>query len=78
MKFKEGQILNIENTSHCLLKIIEYNGRVYGFFAAEADKLIYLFYEIRDNGNGYELFKVIDENLNCILLSIFEEMESND
>lgn len=78
MNFKEGQILNIENNNLCLLKIINYQSKVYGLFSLETNKLVYLFYEIVDTGNGYNLFRVVDDYLNSLLLSMFEEIEKND
>lgn len=70
-----GQIFEKNNYEFCLIDIVNYENKKYGLFSLESNKLSYVFYEILESENSYNLLKVNDEQLNFKLLEIFENRE---
>lgn len=70
-----GQIFNKNNATYCVLDLIDYDGKNYVLFSKESDKIAYIFYEILETIDGYNLVEVDDEKINFALLDIFERKE---
>jgi len=78
MNFKVGQVFNINGNELCLLELINYGNDLYGLFSMEDKKFSYIFYQIVDTGSNYQLISVVDDDMNNMLMTIYEEMNANE
>lgn len=70
--FNIGQVFKKDGQEICILDIIQYENRQYAFMSVESEKLEYLFYEIIQVNQGYNLNLVTNEDFNNILFSLVE------
>ena len=71
--FEEGQIFNKDGDEYCVLDVLEYEGKTFVLFSIESGKVGFSFYQVDLEGDNYNLVSVIDDNLNNILMNMYEE-----
>lgn len=72
MNFEEGQIIERDGKTFCVLDIIEYNNDVYILMSRESEKIGYGFFKHEKVNGGHRLALVTNEDLNQKLMEIYE------
>ena len=72
-----GQIYNKDGFQYCVLDFINYNNKRYVLLSRESEKITYIFFELFEFNDIFQLVEVKDEVMNNILLECFERKENN-
>ena len=78
MIFEEGQIITRNGIEYCVLDTIDYANKTYVLFASQSDKIGFSFFEVQRIKDLFNLFEVTDDNLNNILMSLYEAKNYGD
>ena len=60
---QEGQVFNRGETKIHVLELLDFEGKKYAFMYLEDKNVMFKFYEIVDDGTGFNLTEVEDERI---------------